>query len=194
MNREEFKRFCGSISALYNKSYSNTDELNMLFELYEDYSLKEMQEALKKHMKESNFLPKPASLLKFADEAREADRARELERQRSLIRYDSNGRRIYSCPFCHDSGFMIVDDDPIYSPSSTRCICQNPIKKLEYKRNGRIRLKLKSKHRYSDGYYVFDFSKFMFVSENKKQQQVSVEKKDPGEILEAATAEMSFPF
>lgn len=194
MNRDEFKRFCGGISALYNKSYSNTDELNMLFELYEDYSLKEMQDALKKHMKESNFLPKPASLLKFADEARELKRQEEFARQRSLIRYDSNGRQIYSCPFCHDSGFMIVDDDPIYSPAATRCICQHPIKKLEYERNGRVRLKLKSKHRYSDGYYVFDFSKFMFVSENKKQQQVSGEKKDPDEILKAATAEMSFPF
>lgn len=166
----------------------------MLFELYEDYSLKEMQDALKKHMKESNFLPKPASLLKFADEARKLKRQEEVERQRSLIRYDSNGRQIYSCPFCHDSGFMIVDDDPIYSPAATRCICQHPIKKLEYERNGRVRLKLKSNHRYSDGYYVFDFSKFMFVSENKKQKQVSVEKKDPGKILQAATEEMAFPF
>lgn len=194
MNREEFKRFCGGISALYNKSYSNTDELNMLFDLYEDYSLKEMQDALKKHMKESNFLPKPASLLKFADEARKLKRQEEVDRQRSLIRYDSTGRQIYSCPFCHDSGFMIVDDDPIYSPAAARCICQHPIKKLEYERNGRVRLKLKSKHRHSNGYYVFDFSKFMFVPENKKQKRASVEKKDPDEILQAATEEMAFPF
>ena len=55
-------------------------------------------------------------------------------------------------------------------------------------------LKLKSKHRYSDGYYVFDFSKFMFVSENKKQKQVIFEKKDPDKILQAATEEMAFPF
>lgn len=194
MNREEFKRFCGSISALYNKSYSNTDELNMLFELYADYSLAEMQNALKKHMKESNFLPKPAALLKFADEAREADRARELERQRSLIRYDSDGRQIYSCPFCHDSGFMIVDDDPIYSPAATRCICQHPIKKLEYERNGRVRLKLKSNHRYSDGYYVFDFSKFMFVLENRKQQPKKIEKQNPDKLLTAAVEELELPF
>lgn len=163
MEKLELREFNKTLAALYNKSFADEGELVILFELYQPYSLREMQAALKEYMRNKSFYPKPAELIRIADENRRNTRRAEMEEAAKAIRYDSNGRRIYECPYCQDSGYMIVDDDMLYPPSATKCICQNVIKSAEYKRNGRVRLRLKSKHRRSDNYYVFDPIKLMFV-------------------------------
>lgn len=197
MNFDEFKEFNKTISALYNKSFGDVGELDIIYDLYLPYSFKEMKIALKEYTKNKTFCPKPAELLKIAEANRQQKELLQAAEETKQIRYDSEGRRIYKCPYCKDSGYMIVDDDEIYSPSATRCICQNPIKKLELEQNGRVRLRLKSAHRRSDNYYVFDFAKAMFIPENKNYLRSSVEAADrrqPEKVLQQAIENMKLPF
>jgi predicted Zn-ribbon and HTH transcriptional regulator len=197
MNFDEFKEFNKTIAALYNKSFSDIGELDILYDLYKPYSFQEMREVLKEYTKNKTFCPKPAELLKIAEANRHQREILQAAEETKQIRYDSEGRRIYKCPYCKDSGYMIVDDDEIYSPSATRCICQNPIKKLELEQNGRVRLRLKSAHRRSDNYYVFDFAKAMFIPEDKKHQNTplrAADRRQPEKVLQQAIEEMKLPF
>ena len=197
MDFDEFKEFNKTIAALYNKSFSDIGELDILYDLYNPYSFQEMREALKEYTKNKTFCPKPAELLKIAEANRHQREILQAAEKAKTIRYDSEGRRIYNCPYCKDSGYMIVDDDEIYSPSATRCLCNNPIKIQELKQNGRVRLRLKSAHRRSDNYYVFDFAKAMFVPENKNYLRSSVEAADrqqPEKVLQQTIENMKLPF
>lgn len=197
MNFDEFKEFNKTIAALYNKSFGDIGELDILYDLYKPYSFQEMREALKEYTENKTFCPKPAELLKIAEANRHQREILQAAEETKQIRYDSEGRQIYNCPYCKDSGYMIVDDDEIYSPSATCCICQNPIKKLELEQNGRVRLILKSSHRRSDNYYVFDFAKAMFVPENKNYLRSSVEAADrqqPEKVLQQTIENMKLPF
>lgn len=189
MEKLELREFNKTLAALYNKSFADEGELAILFELYQPYSLREMQAALKDYMRNKSFYPKPAELIRIADENRRSTQRAEMQEAEKAIRYDSNGRRIYKCPYCQDSGYMIVDDDRLYSPSATKCICQHAIKSAEYKRNGRVRLRLKSKHRRSDNYYVFDPTRRMFVREDEFDGRQSARQPWVGD-MDSVTAAM----
>lgn len=189
LERLELKEFSKTLAALYNKSFSDDGELEILFGLYQPYTLREIQAALKEYMREKSFYPKPAELIRIADENRHNIRKAEMQEAERSIRYDSNGRRIYKCPYCQDSGYMIVNNDPMYLPAATKCICQNVIKSAEYKRNGRVRLRLKNKRCLSDSYYVFDPVKRMFVYEDEFDGNRSVQQHWVGD-MDSVTAVM----
>lgn len=168
MQRIELMKLYEFIHMAYNfKEPPKPQEIDLLYPLFEKYTYKEIYEAALEYGKQMLSAPKPAHLIKIAKEKRRSILQEQAAEAKKEIRYDSCGRRIYKCPYCKDSGYMLVDDDPVYSPSATVCICNNPIKAQELKQNGRVRLKLRSHYRKSDNYYVFDFTKGMFVTEEK---------------------------
>jgi predicted Zn-ribbon and HTH transcriptional regulator len=168
MQKMELMKLYEFIYLAYNfREQPTPQEIDYLYPLFEKYTYKEIKAAAEQHIHNMVTAPKPAHLIKLAEKNRQQRELLQAAEKAKTIRYDSEGRQIYNCPYCKDSGYMIVDDDEIYSPSATRCICQNPIKKLELEQNGRVRLILKSAHRRSDNYYVFDFAKGIFVPEDK---------------------------
>ena len=101
MEKLELREFNKTLAALYNKSFADEGELAILFELYQPYSLREMQAALKDYMRNKSFYPKPAELIRIADENRRSTQRAEMQEAEKAIRYDSNGRRIYKIGRAH---------------------------------------------------------------------------------------------
>lgn len=165
----EIKELYRQISTLYGKEPLGNEDIKLLAEVYREYTAAEIQRALQEHLRNKAFAPKPADLIKTAEKNRRVYAENRAAEERKQIKYDSNGRRIYKCPFCRDGGYMLVKDSTVYSPSAVKCICGNPVKSLEYRETGRVYLSLKDKHHrfLSKGYYVFNSVQAVFVPENE---------------------------
>lgn len=169
MNFSEVVELYRQISTLYGKEPLGNEEIKLLAEVYREYTAAEIQRALQEHLRKKAFAPKPADLIKTVENNRREYAENRAAEARKQIKYDSNGRRIYKCPFCHDSGYMLVKDSSVYSSSAAKCICGNPVKSLEYRENGKVYLRLKDNHHrfMCSGYYVFDSVRAEFVPETE---------------------------
>ena len=200
MHKAELMKLYEFINLAYNKEPPLPTEIEMLMPLFENYSFAEMQRATQQHIKTMLSAPKPAHLIKIAEANKQAARRAFAEEEMKKIQFDSNGRQIYQCPYCQDTGWTLVDLDDGYSAAGAKCICQNIIKNEELKANGRVRLRLKSKLRRSDDYYVFDFKKMMFVREDvyaertAREQNSSIDIKDMDYVTATMLEQLDLPF
>lgn len=162
MRRMELMKLYEFIYLAYNfKDKPLPQDIEMLYPLFEKYSYDEMLSAVKEYSVKALSPPKPAHLLRLADENRSRQR---LQSQiNKTVRYDSLGRQLFDCPFCQDSGYMLLDLNDIYGLSAFKCICRDPSKKARLLDQGKVTLKLKYKGRCLVDDFAFDSQRGIFI-------------------------------
>lgn len=185
MNPIEIEKLYKKICLLYSKPMLDITECRNLADVFADYSYREIDNAFTEYMKKEVYFPKPANLIQIANKKREAIRRAEAEEAKRRIRYGSDGKKIYKCPYCHDFGYMAVDDGGLYSPVVYPCVHKHPIKLAELKQNGRVKFTtIGSNSKMVTRYYEFDPVRLCFVSEGTAKaisgqvdiEQVSMDK------------------
>lgn len=107
MRNDELLKLYDDINIIFGAKYK-TDDLAVLAPIYRDYGFAEMRQALTMYAQDAKFYPKPADLIAIAKENRQEAAIRKYQEEMANVKYDSNGERIYRCPYCKDSNYMFV--------------------------------------------------------------------------------------
>lgn len=166
MNPIEIEKLYKKICMLYSKPMLDITECRNLADVFADYSYREIDNAFTEYMKKEVYFPKPANLIQIANKKRDAIRRAEAEEAKRRIRYDKNGRQIYKCDYCQDTGYMMVDDGSIYAPVAYPCVHNHAIKRVELKQNCRVKITtIGANGEKVTRYYEFDPVRLCFVPE-----------------------------
>lgn len=137
MNSHELQDFYNAACRLYNKPLFEPEELEVYLPLYAGYTLHEARHALNRYAETERYFPKPVDILKIMQMERRQLRAEQVKQN---IKYDSNGKRIYKCPYCKDGGYMFLrlKDG---TTTGAKCVHHSPAKMREMKAAGRLHFK-----------------------------------------------------
>lgn len=121
---------------------SSIEAAQTIASVYKGYSLKELSDAFMSYARQEKDPPTPATLLKYAQDARyNYNMSHALDT--SGFRYDSNGNRLYNCPYCQDTGYMWVKVPEEQLEFLTPCVHNRESALLKVKRGGSFGMTVK---------------------------------------------------
>lgn len=120
---------------------NSIEAAQMLASIYSGYTLKELSNAFMSYAKQEDGTPAPADIIKYAQDARYNYRMSHAL-DNSGVKYDAEGHRLYSCPYCRDTGYMCVKWPEENTEFYTPCVHTKPETMRRFKESGSFGVKV----------------------------------------------------